>query len=104
MQVRVRGQLDALGVNMQMLTLPLSQEFGRPVQDATGLTGQYDFKLRWVPDTAFMSDAHPGVPTQSDGAESLFTAVTDQLGLKLKSTKGLATVYVIEKIDRPSEN
>lgn len=96
LQMRVRGQVEALGVDMQMLTWPLlSQQLGRPVKDETGLKGQYDFHLTWTPDL----QASP-----STNGLSLFTALTDQLGLKLESTKGPVTVYVIEKIRQPTEN
>ena len=95
LQMRARGQVDALGVDMQMLTLPLSRELGRPVKDETGLKGQYDFHLTWTPDL----QASP-----STNGLSLFTALTDQLGLKLESKKGPVQVYVIEKIEQPKEN
>ncbi|HVY94128.1 MAG TPA: TIGR03435 family protein, partial [Bryobacteraceae bacterium] len=104
LQMRVRGQVEALGVDMQMLTLPLlSQQLGRPVKDETGLTGQYDFKLTWTPDAVFSPDAPPGVAAP-ESAGSLVTALTDQLGLKLESKKGPVQVYVIEKIEQPKEN
>lgn len=61
--------------------------------DKTGLTGLYDFHLTWTPLQASQDAIGP----------SLFT-LTDQLGLKLASTKGRVTVYVIEKIERPTEN
>lgn len=103
LQMRVRGHVEALGVDMQMLTSPLlSQQLGRPVKDETGLKGQYDFKLTWTPDV-FSPDAPPGV-TAPENAGSLFTALTDQLGLKLESKKGPVLVYVIEKIEQPKEN
>ncbi len=76
-----------------MLAKQLSGELRRPVHDETGLTGQYDFKLEWAPDL----DASATGP-------SIFTALTDQLGLRLESKKGPVQVYVIEKIEHPSEN
>ena len=71
---------------------------GRPVNDGTGLTGQFDFKLDWTPDPGASPD-HP-----DDTGPSIFSALTDQLGLTLKSTRGPVQVYVIEKIEHPSEN
>ena len=83
---------------MKMLADNLSNTLGRPIDDGSGLTGQYDFKLDWAPDLGSPPD-HP-----DDTGPSIFSALTDQLGLSLKSTKGPVQVYVIEKIEHPSEN
>jgi uncharacterized protein (TIGR03435 family) len=66
----------------------------RKILDQTGLTGRYDLTLRW----ASVDD-----PRESDGP-SLFTAIQEQLGLKLESTKSPMDVMVIEHIERPSAN
>jgi uncharacterized protein (TIGR03435 family) len=86
-------QMTGTGVNVGMLAQQLSSLLDRPVHDETGLTGEYDFKL-------------DGTSPDSDPASgpSIFTALTDQLGLRLESAKGPVQVYVIEKIDHPSEN
>jgi bla regulator protein BlaR1 len=98
------GHIDANGAVMSMLTNHLSYDLGRPVIDETGLTGQYDFKLDWTPDlNPTISDAAEPSNTAATGP-SIFTALTDQLGLRLQSTKGPVVVYVIEKIQPPSEN
>lgn len=81
-----------------MLAGMLSRELGHPVNDETGLGGRYDFKLDWTPGLASDGTADPAT-----GA-SIFTALTGQLGLRLQSKKGPVQVYVIEKIERPSEN
>jgi len=91
-------QMDAVDATMKGLALTLSSIVGRPVNDGTGLTGQYDFKLNWTPDSGASPDH------SDDPGPSIFTALTDQLGLSLKSTRGPVQVYVIEKIERPSEN
>jgi uncharacterized protein (TIGR03435 family) len=73
------------------------QEFlDRPVVDETGLKGKFDFPLEWTVDGAVNPDpkAPPG----------LFTAVQEQLGLKIDATKGPAEVQVIEHVERPSAN
>jgi uncharacterized protein (TIGR03435 family) len=85
-------QITVIGESVGTLAKMLSGLFGRPVHDETGLNGQYDFKLDWVPDSA-----------PADGP-SLFTALTDQLGLKLESAKGPVQVYLVEKIEQPTEN
>ena len=101
---------------MTMLANQLSNFLGRNVVDKTGLTGKYDLKLAWTPDenqTAMFSAM--GVPettpeTTKDApppdplGPSLFTALEEQLGLKLDSQKGPVEMLVIERIERPSEN
>ena len=106
-----RGNIESEGTNTQMLARVLSGQLGRTVTDKTGLTGNYDFTLQWTPD-----DATPPMPGGADGGPphnetgtdavgpSLFTALQEQLGLKLESTKGMADVIVIDHIDAPSEN
>ncbi len=68
----------------------------RPVVDETGLKGRFDFKLEWTMDGSLNNDpkAPPG----------LFTAVQEQLGLKIEGTKGPADVLVIDHVERPSAN
>ena len=79
----------------------LSRQLGRTVIDRTGLTGNYDFTLRWSPDNGATS-ASEGA--QTDALPSIFTAVQEQLGLKLESTKAPADVLVVDHIERPSQN
>jgi bla regulator protein BlaR1 len=67
---------------------------GRTVVDKTGLTGNYDVQMNWVPGSA---------PAGTDGP-SLFAALEEQLGLKLVATKGRVEVVVIDHIEPPSEN
>jgi bla regulator protein blaR1 len=96
------GQVTAIGVTMTMLADYLSAELSRPVTNATGLEGQYDFKLEWTPDSPVQPS--PNEPAGAAGGPSIFTALTEQLGLRLESGRGPVPVYVIEKIDTPSEN
>jgi uncharacterized protein (TIGR03435 family) len=79
---------------------------GREVIDKTGLTGTYDFSLKWTP---LQATAAPGggsgsAPLPEVEGASLFTAIEEQLGLKLVPTKGPGQVLVIDHIERPSEN
>jgi uncharacterized protein (TIGR03435 family) len=79
------------------LLLMLNGYVERPVVDRTGIQGAYDFKLRWTRDetkTATASDAPPG----------LFTAMQDQLGLKLEPVRAQADVLMIDRIERPGAN
>jgi len=104
-----RGHLESTGTNMEMLTHVLASQLGRTVEDKTGLTGEYDFTLQWTPDdvgTPMGGDAGPGKGDVSPdaGGPTLFTALEEQLGLKLESTKTTVDVIVIDRIEPPSEN
>jgi uncharacterized protein (TIGR03435 family) len=106
-----RGNIESEGTNTEMLARVLSGQLGRTVTDKTGLTGNYDFTLQWTPDDAtapMPGGADGGPPHNESGSDavgpSLFTALQEQLGLKLESTKGMADVIVIDHIDAPSEN
>jgi len=68
----------------------------RPVVDQTGLSGRYDFTLSWTYDLS--REGAPGAPP------SLYTAMKEQLGLKIDAVKGMAEVLVIDRLERPSEN
>lgn len=91
------------GSTIKMLTDSLSSFLGRAVVDETGLNGQYDFKLQWDPQSTNLNAVpSPGYGTGVEG--SVFTALSDQLGLRLESWKGPVRVYVIEKIEKRSSN
>jgi uncharacterized protein (TIGR03435 family) len=103
-----RGRIEVQGIDMASLANMLSQQLGRTVVDKTGLTGNYDFKLEWTPDLG-----QPQGPKEIGGAETappdspgptIFTALQEQLGLKLESTKGPVEILVIERVEKPSEN
>jgi len=81
---------------MSDLALGIQAFLDRPVVDQTGLAGRYDFVLTWTPD-----DSNTDSANQAPG---LFTAVQQQLGLKLDPIKGPVDVYVIDHVDKPSEN
>ena len=66
----------------------------RPVVDETGLQGRFDFTLRWRPEGAPADDPN--------AAEPLFTAIPEQLGLRLEAAKAPAEVLVVDHIDRPT--
>jgi uncharacterized protein (TIGR03435 family) len=76
---------------------------GRTIVDDTGLTGAYDFSLKWSPMQAPTSATDPAAPPAIEGP-SLFTAIEEQLGLKLVPVKGPQQVLIIDHIERPSEN
>jgi uncharacterized protein (TIGR03435 family) len=101
---RTRTQLIANGPGdtIKMLADQLALILGRPVSDETGLGGLYDFKLEWTPDSPVQPS--PDEPVSATGGPSIFTALTEQLGLRLESRRGPVPVYVIEKIEKPGEN
>jgi uncharacterized protein (TIGR03435 family) len=83
----------------------------RPVLDQTGLRSSYDFTLQRTPAPNESSPQAMGLPPRADPAPpadssgpSLFTALEEQLGLKLKSTKGRVDILAIDHVERPSEN
>jgi uncharacterized protein (TIGR03435 family) len=77
----------------------------RPVVDQTGLTGRFDFELKWTPDESQFGGRGGGVKhDEADAPPNLFTALQEQLGLQLKSEKTPVDVLVIDKVEKPSAN
>lgn len=103
-----RGEFSGQGVQLQGLTMVLSNQLGRPVIDRTGLKGNFDFKLTWTPDPgqpASLPATGPDAPPPPDpNGPSIFTAVQEQLGLRLESQKGPVEMLVIDRVEKPSEN
>ena len=87
------------------LLLSRLPEIGRPVVNQTGLLGGYYIKLQYARDQPESGNARTGTPPPlgPDGP-SIFTALQEQLGLKLVPTKGPMEIIVIDHIERPSEN
>lgn len=79
------------------LAVVLADKLGRPVVDKTGLTGRYDIGLVWTSDQAAPS-------ANLDAPPTLFTAVQEQLGLRLKSGKDPVRVFVIDRLAQPGAN
>jgi len=102
-----RGDLEANGVPMFNFIQTLSQQLGRPVIDKTELKGLYDIKLQWTPEMG-QGPVAPGgpepPPPPDTSGPSIFTAVQEQLGLRLESAKGPVDVVVIDSIQKPTEN
>ena len=81
---------------MSDFALNMQFEVGKPIVDQTGLTGRYDFTLTFTTNDAHLDDPN--------AAPTFFTAIQEQLGLKLEPKKDLADVLVIDQANRPSEN
>jgi len=79
----------------------------RPVVDQTGITGRWDYELKWTPDDSQFSGMGGKIPPPTDAASAppnLYTAIQEQIGLKLEATKAPADVLVIDKVEKPTEN
>jgi bla regulator protein BlaR1 len=107
-----RGQLSGQGVPLELLTKTLSDQLGRSVIDRTGLKGNFDFKVEWTPDPGqggggpFGGGPPPpdAPPPPDPNGPSVFTALQEQLGLRLESQKGPVDTLVIDKVEKPTEN
>jgi uncharacterized protein (TIGR03435 family) len=75
----------------------------RPVVDKTGLSGRYDFDLEWVPDETQFGGEVPVAPADAP-SPPLFSAIQQQLGLRLEATRGPVAALVVDKAERPSAN
>ena len=99
------------GVTTDMLARMISMQIGTTVLDKTGLTGKYEYELHWAPDRSMGAGMMPSTPGPAGGeqqpesnAPPLFTAVQEQLGLRLVSQKEPVEVVVIDHIQQPSPN
>jgi uncharacterized protein (TIGR03435 family) len=100
------GNLSGRGVRMAELTTALSGFVSRAVIDRSRLAGGYDLDLQWTPDQLPQgrSILPPAIPAVDPNGPSLFTALQEQLGLKLESTRGPISVLVIDRAERPTED
>ena len=105
---RKLGNLTAANLSMQDFAEGMqSAVMDKPVVDHTGLTGRYDFTLNWTADESQFAQMGARVPPPTDDPNAppnLFTAIQEQLGLKLEATRAKADVIVIDHIEKPSAN
>ena len=105
-QLRQTGiaAIKAQGVGMELLARFLAVRAQADVVDRTGLTGRYDFTLRWelMPASTAVGQTPGSVPLSN--IASLFTALQEQLGLRLEREKVVGETFVIEHADKPTEN
>ena len=87
---------------MSQLTVFLTRQVQRAVVDRTGLTGTFDVNLTWTPDQIPQNVETLGVTPTDPNSTSIFTAVQEQLGLKLESTRGPVEVLVIDSVEQPT--
>ena len=86
------GHLTARRITAEMLARLLANELARPVVNRTGIDGAFDADLEWTPE----QDTDPG--------PSIFTAIEEQLGLKLESKRAPVDVLIVDRVERPSAN
>ena len=104
-----RGLGAMIATNATMMDFAQTMQgfvLDRPVVDQTGIAGRYDFTLNWTPDEFQFSGlgVRPPAPADAASLPDLFTAIQQQLGLKLESTKAQTEVLIIDKVEKPSGN
>jgi uncharacterized protein (TIGR03435 family) len=105
-----RGDMEGTAVQFVFFVNALSQQIGRTIVDRTGLKGVYDIKLVWTPELPSPAPGRAfgvgdeGLRQPDASGPSIFTALTEQLGLQLESSKGPVEVLVIDHAEKPSEN
>jgi uncharacterized protein (TIGR03435 family) len=95
---RTEGTILSGGLTMPMFVQLLTGQAGRVVVDQTGLDGYYAFALNYAQQPAAAADSAPG------DRPSLFTALQEQLGLKLEAQRSPVDVLVVDRIERPTED
>ncbi len=85
--------MNAAKISMPSLAISLRRQTGRTVEDHTQLEGEFDFELVWDRDE-----------TGHSAAPSLFTALQEQLGLRLRAASGMIPTVVVDRIERPTAN
>ena len=99
-----RGDVSGYAIPLATLIEFLSQTLGRTIVDRTGITGFFDIMLQWAPDPGEFSPGPDARPPVDPSGPSIFTALQEQLGLRLESSKGPVEVIVIDSVEKPSEN
>ncbi len=105
---RQLGDLNVRNANMaDFAGLMQNAVLDRPVVDQTGLQGRFDFTLKWTPDDSQFAGMGAKIPPSTDSANAppaLYTAIQEQIGLKLDATKAPADVLVVDHLEKPTEN
>jgi uncharacterized protein (TIGR03435 family) len=99
-----RGRIDGQHMSMAKLAETLSHMLDRPVLDMTGNHEYFDLKLEWTPDSATLMAKPEAEPAAAASGPSLFTALQEQLGLRLEARKAPIDILVIDRAEKPSEN
>jgi uncharacterized protein (TIGR03435 family) len=99
--------MNAVGIPVANIVPMLARMLGRTVIDKTGLTGKYDLSVEWTPDESQTAQLPPDAPRPAPSdvpGPTIFTALQEQLGLKLESQKGPVEILVIDRAEKPTGN
>jgi uncharacterized protein (TIGR03435 family) len=100
-----RDHIEAQHMSMAHFAERLSRVADRPVVDATGVAGAFDFELKWTPDSSRAKPAENSGAQLADLPPSLFTAIEEQLGLKLEPRKAPVEILIVDHAEKvPTEN
>ena len=99
-----KGSIEADAGSMSKLAAMLTLATGRPVDDKTGLTGRYDIKLLWTPEAQADTAAAKAKGAGIEAPPPLFTALEEQLGLRLEPGRGPVQTLVVDHIQKPTAN
>jgi uncharacterized protein (TIGR03435 family) len=98
------GQITISKGPVASLASFLSNILGKRVIDKTGLTGDYNMTLKWTPDDYQQPPLRPNGPPPDPNNPSIFTALQEQLGLRLEGSRGPVEVIVVDSVQKPSAN
>jgi uncharacterized protein (TIGR03435 family) len=99
-----RGRLIGTGMRLSGITNVLTGVVGRLVVDKTGLSGPFDVNLAWTPDPALQAVVRPPDALSVPDAPSIFTAIEEQLGLRLVSDRAPVELIVVERLEQPTSD
>jgi len=98
------GELRAVKLSMRGLASLLSPVEGRLVVDNTGIEGEFNVTLKWSPDEFSPRDPRVLPAVSPDGFPPAFTALQEQLGLKLEPSRAPVDVLVVDRVEKPTQN
>lgn len=94
------ARLNVSGVRISFLASGLTRIFERPVVDKTSLSGTFDVELSWTPDPTMLPNGVPSPSSVPSGGPSIFTALEEQLGLKVVSDRAPVDVLVVDRLNQ----
>jgi uncharacterized protein (TIGR03435 family) len=100
-----RGRVEGKAASISLLAKYLSGPTGRVVVNKAGLDGSYDFTLTWTPEPRSAPEIPAATESQPDiGGPSIFTALQEQLGVRLEAAKGPVDLIIIDHVEKPGMN